>query len=295
MCGSKHSANWTTSRPSLPRSYSLLSNVLARFPHYSRPIKKEKLDDVGVIGLWFSVCVCVCVCVCVVACDHMLYLCACMCSGVQSSNISSSLSLHPLSGSFVFEQNKNVFLAEMPRHEGTSEECSQHALQHVQVRGSGWGYSLLSSSVLARISQPHIIGYNKQAASWHHRPTVGCFICSTFALEYPRWVTSRLLYLNQVHEATSFTITHILQQHFSAIGIPVFYFCHRWVHESTKWQPSRVKMITELLFASIQFSSDLWVWKHDSTSLRDIYYTLPVKQTSESALDSSSSSSWQLV
>lgn len=41
MCGSKQSANWTTSTPSLPCSYSLLSNVLALFPHYTRPIKKE--------------------------------------------------------------------------------------------------------------------------------------------------------------------------------------------------------------------------------------------------------------
>lgn len=109
MCGSKHNANWTTSRPSLPCSYSLLSNVLALFPHYTRPIKKKKkkkLDDVGVGGLWFSECVHI------FACECMHSLCVFLGgSDVQSTSPESRTSLSPAlppspHPGFVLVQNK---------------------------------------------------------------------------------------------------------------------------------------------------------------------------------------------
>lgn len=82
MCGSKHTANWTTSRSSLPCSRSLLSNVPARLSRCRRSIKKKELGDVGVIALCFLT-----VCVHIFACEHMLSLCVFLggiCSDVQS-------------------------------------------------------------------------------------------------------------------------------------------------------------------------------------------------------------------
>lgn len=104
MCGSKHSANWTTSRPSLPCSYSLLSNVLALFLHYTRPIKK-KLYDVSVSGLRFSMCVCEYLCLWVHA--FFLYVSGGHMSDVQSTSPESLIPFPPFPHpAFVFVQNK---------------------------------------------------------------------------------------------------------------------------------------------------------------------------------------------
>lgn len=124
----------------------------------------------------------VCAYLCLWVCVFFMSVSGGMCPSVQSTSPKSLISLprfpHP---AFWVCAKQNLFLAALARHEGTSEECSQHALQHA-MHLQVWG-SLLPSSLLDGIFQPHIINYNKLTASW---PTV----------QFPQWAVSF-----QVHSA----------------------------------------------------------------------------------------------
>lgn len=128
MCGSKQSANWTTSTPSLPCSYSLLSNVLAPFPHYTRPIKKEA----GWRRCWWFMVFWECAYLCLW--EHAFFMCVSgghviRCAVYLTSKNPKHLPSASIPSSWLYAKSK-LFLAALARHEGTSEECSQHALQH---------------------------------------------------------------------------------------------------------------------------------------------------------------------
>lgn len=110
MCGSQHRGNWTTSRPSLPCSHSLLSNVLAQFSCYTRPIRRKEQGDVSVIIACDFVCVRIATLVC--ACFILCVFLGGMCSDVQSKTAvrirmpkTSLFHCTPIKG-FVFLRNK---------------------------------------------------------------------------------------------------------------------------------------------------------------------------------------------
>lgn len=132
---------------------------------------------------FLSVCVCVHIC----ACECMLSLCVfmggfalrCAVYLTRIHNIPPVPS-RPVIEALCLCKMKPISWQSCLTNEGTSEEFSQHALQrnmHVQVAGVQLGgQSLLSVSLLDGIFQPHIISYNKRAASCTPPPLSGMII-----------------------------------------------------------------------------------------------------------------------
>lgn len=173
MCGSKHSANWTTSRPSLLCSYSLLSNVLALFPHYTRSIKKET-------GWrrcqWFMV---FWVCVRIFACGCMHSLCVghvfrCAVYLTRISNISLP---HP---GFVFVQNESY-----------SWQSWLHMWVHLRNAPSMLYSTPCTSKCRGLVWGSHFCHHHHWTGSSNHTSSItmnGLPIGITF----PQWATSKV-------------------------------------------------------------------------------------------------------
>lgn len=230
MCGSKHSANWTTSRPSLPCSYSLLSNVLALFLHYTRPIKKKKkkLDDVGVFGLWFSECVCVCISRRVCACFLYVCLWGVLHSDVRSTSPESIISpLRPVIEALCLCKIKPISWQSRLTNEGTSEECSQHALQrdtHVQVAGVRLGV-VTSVSVAVGWDLPTTHHQLQQTSGQLASPPSPQWDDHSGQMHSVDFLLSNWWVSVFTLKAASFIITQFLHEYGAAVKTLGSYFC----------------------------------------------------------------------